>query len=199
MAKSLGWTSRLAVRRRLRVFPDPRDGDPVAVHRPGSLAITFFSAARVWGGAEEQTRLLAQGLRDRGHACRFVVRRGGRVAQRIRHEGFPVLTLPGTGRDPLAIWRARSHLRETRPDVVHFVDPHAITCGGLAAWRLPIPARVAVRHNTFPVRWPIRYRLLCDRVICVCQAVADVCRESAIPESMLRIVSNGSLPSQGLA
>ena len=197
MAKSSGWTTPLANHRGLRVFPDPQGGDPPAVHPPGSLAITFFSAARVWGGAEEQTRLLALGLRDRGHVCRFVVRRGGRVAQRIRNEGFPVLTLPRTGRDPLSIWRARWHLLETRPDVVHFVDPHAVTCGGLAAWRLRIPARVAVRHNTFTLRWPIRYRLLCDRIICVCQAVADVCRASAIPDSMLRIVSNGSVPSSG--
>ena len=198
MAESLGWTSPLAFPRGLRVFPDPHAGDPVAVHRPGPLAITFFSAARIWGGAEEQTRLLAQGLRVRGHVCRFVARHGGRVAQRMHNEGFPVLTLPGTGRDPLSIWRARCHLRATRPDVVHFVDPHAITCGGLAAWRIPIPARVAVRHNTFPVRWPIRYRLLCDRIICICQAVADVCRESTIPDSMLRVVGNGSVPSSGL-
>ena len=112
-------------------------------------------------------------------------------------KGFPVLTLPGTGRDPLAICVPGLTSCATRPDVVHFVDPHAITCGGLAAWRLPIPARVAVRHNTFPVRWPIRYRLLCDRIICICQAVADACRESAIPDSMLRLVHNGSVPSAG--
>jgi glycosyltransferase involved in cell wall biosynthesis len=151
--------------------------------------------ARVWGGAEEQTRLLAVGLRDRGHQCGFVTRRNGKVADRMRGEGFDVLEVPKTGRSPFSIWRVRRHLRQSCPDVMHMVDPHAVTCGGLAAWGLGLPARVAVRHNPFPLRMASRYRWLTDRLICVCHAVADVCRRGGIPDSMLRVVPNGAAMS----
>jgi len=129
--------------------------------------------------------------------CRFVARRGSKVADRMREEGFPVITLPATGRNPLSLWRARRHLRDTRPDVLHFVDAHAVTCGGLASWGLGVPARIAARHNLFPIRMSMRYRLLCDRVICVCHAVADVCRTCEIPGQMLRVVHNGCVPQTG--
>jgi len=155
------------------------------------LSVTFFSTARVWGGAEEQTRLLARGLARRGHTCRFVVRRDSPVAERVGRDGFPVLTVFGSGRSPASLTEVRRHLRTTRPDVIHFVDPHAVTCGGLASLGLGIPARIAVRHNSFPIRSTLRYRWLCDRLICVCQAVAGVCRDSGVPDRMLRVVNNG--------
>lgn len=164
-----------------------------AAHAP--LNVTVFSTARVWGGAEEQTRLLAEGLRASGHTCRFVARRNSPVASRMAAAGFPTLQLSGTGRNPVSLWRARRLLRSHRSQVLHFVDPHAVTVGGLASWGMNVPARVYVRHNPFPIRRVSRYRWVCDRVICVCGAVAEVCCRSGLPASMLRVVPNGCTPA----
>jgi glycosyltransferase involved in cell wall biosynthesis len=178
----------------------PRDlnGDTAVGGDASPLSIVLFSTSRVWGGAEEQTRLLATGLRDLGHHCGFVARRGSPVARRFRDDSFSVLEVSGTGRSPLNLWRVRRHLRRVRPNVLHYVDPHAVTCGGLASLGLKANARVAVRHNPFPLRSPARYRWLCDRIICVCDAVADVCRKCGLPGEMLRVVRNACLPASAV-
>jgi glycosyltransferase involved in cell wall biosynthesis len=93
------------------------------------------------------------------------------------------------------LWQIRRHLRRIRPDVLHYNDSHAITSGGLASIGLRIPARIAARRLDFDVRWPSRYRMLCDRVICVSRAVADVCHRCGIPRRMLRVVHDGADPS----
>jgi glycosyltransferase involved in cell wall biosynthesis len=107
-------------------------------------------------------------------------------------EGFPVATFLGTGRDPVSLWCIRRHLYRIRPDVLHMNDPHALTSAGLASLGLAIPARVAARHSCFPIHYAARYGQLCDRVICVIGAVAEVCRRDGIPAEMLRIVHCGS-------
>lgn len=107
-------------------------------------------------------------------------------------EGFPVATFFGSGRDPFSFLRIRRHLCRIRPQVLHMNDPHALTSTGLASLGLAIPARVASRHCCFPIHHPFRYGRLCDRLICVIAAVADVCREAGVPAEMLRIVHCGS-------
>ena len=173
-------------------------GEPAVGDDSSQLSILLFSTSRIWGGAEEQTRLLATGLRDRGHRCGFVARRGSPVARRLREDSFSVLEVSGTGRSPVNLWRVRRHLRQVRPHVLHYVDPHAVTCGGLASLGLKADVRVAVRHNPFPLRSPARYRWFCDRVICVCDAVADVCRKCGLPGEMLRVVRNACLPASAV-
>lgn len=180
-------------------MPRNINGDPVVGGDSSPLSIVLFSTSRVWGGAEEQTRLLATGLRDLGHHCCFVARRGSPVVRRILDDSFSVLEVSGTGRSPLNLWRVRRHLQRIRPHVLHYVDPHAVTCGGLASLGLKVAARVAVRHNPFPLRSPARYRWLCDRIICVCDAVADVCRKCGLPGEMLRVVRNACLPPSTVA
>ncbi len=106
-------------------------------------------------------------------------------------EGFPVATFFGTGRDPVSLWCIRRQLCRIRPDVLHMNDPHSLTSTGLASLGMAIPARVASRHCCFPIHYPSRYGQLCDRLICVIGAVAEVCRRGGIPGEMLRVVHCG--------
>lgn len=151
----------------------------------------MISTARLWGGAEQQTWLLAEGLRARGWKVNVVARRGSSVARRMDHRRFATLTVSGTGRNPWSLLRTRRLLRLTSPDIVHFVDPHGVTLGGLASLGMTNMGRVAVRHNPFPLRMPARYQWLCDRVICVSSEIAAVCRSAGLPHKMLRVVLNG--------
>ncbi len=158
------------------------------------LRVVLVSTQRGWHGGEEQGRLLLEGLRRCGLACFVLARHGAPFGRRMSEEGFPVYTFPGSGRGPVAWWQIRRHLRRLHPDVLHYNDPHAITAGGVPAWGLPIPARIASRRVDFPVRNTIRYRLLADCVLCVSQAVARTCRQSGIPERLLHVVYDGVDP-----
>lgn len=161
------------------------------------LTTIHVSTERGWHGGEEQARLLVQGLAARGHRCVIFARAGGAFAERLECEGFQVLRVAGNGRGPKALWQARRWLRVLQPDVLHCHDSHALGGAGLAAWRLPIPARVVARRVDFPIRSAWRYRRLADRVITVSDAVADVCRASGLDSSALRVVHDGVDPCRG--
>ncbi|MBN1395386.1 MAG: glycosyltransferase [Pirellulales bacterium] len=161
-----------------------------------TLTVALVSTQRRWHGGEEQARLLAEGLRRRGRRCVLLARRGGVFARRMADDGFEVETFPGNGRSPTALWRIRRLLKIIHPDVLHYNDSHAVLCAGLASLGLKIPARVAARRVGFAIRSPRQYRWLCDIVVCVSSAAAEVCRAGGIPERMLRVVPDGVDPAR---
>jgi glycosyltransferase involved in cell wall biosynthesis len=163
---------------------------------PSKLTVALVSTQRHWHGGEEQARLLAVGLRARGHRCVFLARCDGALTARMADEGFEVFSFCGGGRSPAALWQIRRHLRRTGPDVLHYNDSHAMTGAGLAALGLRIPLRIAARRVDFPLRSPLPYRWFCDRVVCVSRAVAGVCEAGGIPAEMLRVVHDGVDPAR---
>ena len=58
------------------------------------------------------------------------------------------------------------------------------------------PLRIAARRVNFPVHSSRPYRWFCDRVICVSQAVAAVCRAGGLTDELLRVVHEGVEPSR---
>jgi len=169
---------------------------PAAGDAGSSLTVVLICTQKRWHGGEEQGALLARGLRRRGHRCLVLARSASEFAARMAAEGFEVLSFAGKGRNPLAVCQIRSHLRRVRHHVLHYNDPHAITAAGLASLGLGIPARVAARHLSFPIRSPFRYRMLCDRVLGVSHAVVRACRQSGIPAQSLRVVHGGIDPAR---
>jgi glycosyltransferase involved in cell wall biosynthesis len=163
------------------------------------LRVAIVSTERGWGGGEQQARLLACGLRRRGHDVRLFARRGAPLAERIAAEEFPVETFAGRGISPRALWSLRRKLRAWRPHVVHSNDPHALTAAGIASLGLGTPARIASRRVVFPIRSPGRYRKLADVVIAISGAVADVCRAAGIAGDRLRVVYSGVDPARAEA
>ena len=161
-----------------------------------STKVVLASTRPNWYGGEEQLRLLAEGLRSRGHEVRLLARRGGIFAQRMRAEGFAVLEFSGHGMSPAALWSMRRCLRRFGPHVLHYNDSHAATSAGLAAAGLRIPARIAARRVDFPLHSARPYRWFSDRVVCVSQAVSRVCRTGGIPAAMLRVVHDGVDPAR---
>ena len=111
-------------------------------------------------------------------------------------DGFETVAFAGGGRSPAALWHIRRALRRLRPDVLHYNDSHAMTAAGSAALGLHVPLRIAARRVDFPLRSPRPYRWFCDRVVCVSQAVRQVCRAGGLPEAMLRVVHDGVDPTR---
>ena len=160
------------------------------------LTVAVVSTQDKWYGGEEAIYLLAQGLRSRGHHLHIIGRRNGLLAQRMKREGFAVAEFAGNGRNPLALWQIRRELRRIKPDVLQYNDSHAVTAAGLAAWGLGIPVRIAMRHVAWPIRSPRRFRAFADRIVCVSNAVAEVCRGVGFSSEMLRVVFAATDPER---
>lgn len=161
-----------------------------------NLSVALISTVRGWHGGEEQCRLLARGLRERGHTCHILARRSEAFGQRMREEGFDVVEFAGRGMNLGGLRTLRRALRLLRPDILHCNDSHAVTAGALAAIGLRIPARIASRRVMFEIRSPARYRRFCQRVVCSSQAIARICSEHQIPAGMLRVVHDGVEPAR---
>ena len=160
------------------------------------MRIVLISTERSWRGGESQLALLAEGVLRRGHALAVVAQSDGELARRLAAGDCPLHPLRGRGRSPGAILRFHRFLREFRPDVIHANDAHALTCVGLASPGCGAKGRVASRRAMFPIRWPVRYRALCDRVICISQAVSETCRGSGLASEQLRVVYDGVDPQR---
>lgn len=161
----------------------------------GPLTIAHVSTRPDWYGGEEQAWLMLRGMAARGHRCVVWARRGGEFAGRLGEAGFEVETFRGNGRDPLSILRLRRGLRALRPDVAYFQDAHALTCGGLAALRLAIPARVAARRSQRRAQ-RFKYVQLCDLVIADSKLVAETLYEVGIPRDRVRVIYEGVDPER---
>lgn len=159
------------------------------------LTVVHVSTQQRWHGGEGQALHLARGLRQRGHRCVILARRNGEFAFRLSAEYFEVHSFRRRGRGPDSLWRIRRLLSSIRPDVIHSHDGHALTASGLAAVGLQVPLRVASRRVDFSIRSAMKFRRLADVVIPISTAVADVCRESGIPDSMMRMVHSGVDPA----
>lgn len=166
---------------------------------PSSLNVAIVSTQRAWHGGEEQARLLAVGLRQRGCRCAIFAPRESAMTEQMIREGLPVVTFVGGGRNPAAIWTIRRALRRLRPDILHLNDSHALSSAGPAAMGLPIKGRLAARRVDFPLRTPRMYNWFCDRVVCVSRTVAEICREGGIAEEKLRVVYDGVDPTRVLS
>jgi len=174
----------------------PAAGSAPAAGDSETLRVVVVSTERGWHGGEEQASLLVRGLRSRGHRCFVLARHRGTFARRMADEGFPVSTFAGNGRSPSAIFRIRQHLGRIKPQVVHANDGHALTSAGLASLGLRVPARIASRRVDFPIRSAVRFRCLCDRIICISHAVARVCGQGTITRERIAVVHSGVDPQR---
>ena len=104
----------------------PRKRAPARGPMMKRLTTVHVSTQRGWHGGEGQARLLVRGLLAREHRCVIFARDGGEFAERMEGEGFEVERIGGSGRGIRAMLHTRRLLRELRPDVIHFHDPHAL-------------------------------------------------------------------------
>lgn len=161
-----------------------------------TLRIALVTTQRNWSGGESQAHLLAKGLRARGHNVNVFSRHSSHFADQLTNDGFQVHQFYGRGRNPWGAWQLRHSLHRFQPDIIHINDSHALTSVGLALIGQRRPACVVSRRVDFPVRFAHRYRLWCDRVLCVSHAVARVCANSGLPSNRLQIVPDGCDPKR---
>lgn len=160
---------------------------------PPGRHITLISTQANWHGGEKQAALLAEGLEQRGHRCSIICREDGEFAKRM-DEHFEVHRISKRVRSMSALYQIRQALQKLQPDVVHANDAHALTAFGLATLGKSFPIRVAARRVDFRLRSARKYRWFSDGLICVSNAVANVCSSSGVPPEHLHIVHDGVSP-----
>jgi len=164
--------------------------------RQSHVHVTIASTQKLWHGGEKQAALLAEGIRDRGHRCTILAHDGGKFAQGMRDEEFEVVTFRGRGRSIPAMWKIRRSLKQLAPDVLLANDGHALTATGMSCiGTAKQMLRVAARRVDFPIRSRQKFQQFSDGIICVSNAVADVCRQSGLSHDLLHVVHDGVEPS----
>ncbi|MGA2382381.1 MAG: glycosyltransferase family 4 protein [Gemmatimonadales bacterium] len=159
-----------------------------------TLRIVHVDTERTWGGGQRQLRLLAAGLKRRGHRCWAVVRPDTQLAGEVARAGVPVVPLaPVIEWDPTAVHRLRALLTEVGADVIHAHSGHAVALAALASvgtrTRLVVTRRVALPLRRNPVtRW--KYARA-TRIIAVSEHVREILLAGGIADSRIGVVRSG--------
>jgi len=133
---------------------------------------------------------LALALATRGEETWFVTERGSELVERLkgtylRWEQARLRGMAGL----MGVARLARRFQEMGVEIVHVHDAASPAVCGLAARMAAKPRVVVTRRTEFPLRWPgvAKYRL-CDKVICVSEAVRRRCLEAGLPEELLTVI-----------
>lgn len=158
------------------------------------MRFCVFSTQQRWGGGETLVWTLAQELSQLGHDVSWVVRSGSEVEKFVDRQGAlvahrPVRRLGG----PRSWWNLSRALRKESPDVLLLNDTHSVmqAASGFALMGKPKPCRLAYKHTVFPLRSPLKYRLLCDKLICVSHAARDVVVQGGVSPKHVQVIHGG--------
>lgn len=150
-----------------------------------------------WGGGEKLLWSIRTALIDQGHSVTWIVRRNQPLHLRVQASGDAVLsTLTRRGVNPREWWSVVRGLRTQLPDVILLNDSHAIMLGGSAALAAGYarPSRLAFRHVTFPIRSPLKMRMMSDSIVCVSAAAQQSVLNAGIPKQRTVVIYGGSEP-----
>jgi glycosyltransferase involved in cell wall biosynthesis len=119
----------------------------------------------------------------------FVTQRGSELAGRLKgtYLKWEEAELRGLG-GFLGAGRLGRRFQEMGAEIVHVHDSASQAVCELAARLAGKPRVVVTRRTEFPLRWAsiAKYRL-CDKVICVSEAVRRRCRDAGLPERLLTV------------
>jgi glycosyltransferase involved in cell wall biosynthesis len=121
-----------------------------------SLHVLHIASGDLWAGAEVQLYTLARELHTSGQArVSVVLMNPGRLAEQLRAAGIEVTLFDESRLGAASIFRQLySHLRRTRPDVVHTHRIKENVLGGFAARLCGIPSlRTVHGAQEHPASW----------------------------------------------
>jgi len=164
------------------------------------LNLVHVTAEHGFSGGETQVFLLIEGLRKRGHAGRLICPPGSQAEAEARRRGIAVDSVPMASDLAWAGVRGIAHaLRAAGPDLVHLHSGRATWLGGIAAWRVGLPA-LTTRRMDRPVRRSLRTRFLYGRAlrraVAISDAVARCLCDGGVPDTKIRVVPSAIDPDR---
>ena len=162
------------------------------------MRIVYVLTSLGMGGAEKQVVALAARMAERGHTVALI----SVMPHKAEEWRAPVEVLYlNIHKTPWSAWaglmRARSFLREFRPDLLHSHSYHANILARLLALIIPGTVVVSTIHNIYEGSVPrmLAYKLtdrLSRRTVAVSQAAADrFTRIGAAPPGRCSVIKNG--------
>ena len=156
------------------------------------LALDLGASLR---GGQRQTALLLAELSRRGHAIRFVGRRGAPLVERLRNRGaVEIVEAPsGSEASPSLLLSISRAARTFRPDVLYAGDSRG---HGAAVWSRAASSRPLVVHRRVvfgPSRNVLsraKYRAAA-RFLAVSSAVAGALEAAGVPPAKIAVVPDG--------
>lgn len=171
-------------------------------YRPGVPPRTLhINTEPGWRGGEQQTLLLAAGLRKRGVEAEVAALPGSPMAERARAEGLRVHEIRMRSElGPRAILALRRVLRERPFDLVHAHTTHAHALGAAAARLAGGVAVVVARRVDFTIyKQPFaywKYAFGVDRYVAISRAIRNVLIEDGLPPEKIALVHSGVDPDK---
>lgn len=157
------------------------------------MRILYVDLEREWRGGQSQALLTVRGLLGRGHDVTLVAVGKGELSRRAAAAQVPVTTVPSHSRRWHVSKILRGILAESRADIVHTNEPHALTAAWLAKAhrhsKLIFSRRVAYRIGT---GWISRQRYLsAAKIFAISKFVAESVLASGIPKDHVKLVYEG--------
>lgn len=159
--------------------------------QPRKMKLALMSSPVSWGGGEQFLWSLGEGLTKRGHSVLWICDKSSALHERIKIAGYECGWMTGSMPGPKALLGLRKALSQHGTEIIHANDSHSQTWGSLAMLgRLGIK-RVGVKHTAFPVRSAVRYNWMLDKVVCVSNAVREVCVEGGVARKKTHVIYGG--------
>ena len=157
------------------------------------MKILYVDLETEWRGGQSQALLTVKGLIARGHEVALVAAGSGELARRAQESSIGVMTVSAHRRRWHASRAIRKLFAETRADIVHTNEPHALTAAWLAKAHR-ISKLVFSRRVAYPLGrgWIARRRYLAaDKIFAISKFVAESVAASGISGDRIALVAEG--------
>lgn len=162
------------------------------------MKILTISCERAgWSGGAEQFALLVRGLRERGHDVRTVCVSESPLEQKMKREGFEVLSLPmWNDLDVYSALKLAHYSLQHNFEIIHAMHSRGHSVALLSAYFLRDLPLIITRRVSFPIEENLytRFKYRNERInrfICVSQAVKDELIKFKIPEEKIEVIYSG--------
>ncbi len=149
-----------------------------------------------WSGGAEQFTLLVKGLRERGHDVHTVCVSESLLEQRMKDEGFEVLSLPmWNDIDLYSALKLVRYFSQNNFEIIHALHSRGHSVALLSACLLKMPL-VVTRRVSFPIhdnlytRFKYRSKKI-NKFVCVSEAVKSELIKFKIPEEKIEVIYSG--------
>ncbi len=159
--------------------------------QPSKMKLALMSSQVGWGGGEQFLWSLGNGLIERGHSILWVCDETSPLFERVTKAGFDKSGMTGRVPKPQSLLKLRKSLTKHCTELIHANDSHSMLWGTLAMIGKLGIKRVGVKHTAFPIRSAVRYNWMLDAVVCVSNAVRDVCVQGGVAQRKTHVIHGG--------
>ena len=164
--------------------------------QPKKMKLALMSSQISWGGGEQFLWSLGNGLIERGHSVLWACDEISPLFARIKNAGLDCVGMTGRIPKPQSLLKLRKAISKHGTELIHANDSHSLTWGSLATLGKLGLKRVGIKHTAFPIRSAVRYNWMLDALVCVSNAVREVCIQGGVAARKTHVIHGGLEPPQ---